>query len=283
MASPILGSIHPPIIPSLAVIVPVFNIVQSRGEPVILQTLESIAASIDYFRDHYPFSAEVEAELVLVDDGSTDGSLAVLTPWAQSRKDCQLVSYAQNLGAAAARNTGVSLSKGQALFFCDADDLFLPEHIYWGFTVLNHPIRPTSDRPPDYFGAVRTKIRVADPLHPHWQQALENTLVLNLCVRRELHQFVQGFPEDQVFKTFPYGGEDLAYATWLQQFCHLARVDQTTVEYRRYPGSQFDRQLGKFQAAPGEYTESLSLEHQQQLLEIGELIQQRQQALQQKL
>lgn len=281
--SPLLQHTHSPIISSFSVIVPVFNIIESRGKVVILETLDSIAASIDYFQSHYPHSPQVEFDLVIVDDGSTDTSLEVLTAWAQSKSYCQLISYPGNLGVAAARNIGVNLSRGQALFFCDADDLFLPEHIYLGFTVLNHPIPSSTNRPPEYFGAVRTKIQVAETLHPHWQQALENTLVLNLCLRRELHQFIQGFPEDQVFKSFPYGGEDLAYATWLQQFCHLARVDQTTVQYKRYPNSQFDRQLVKFQTAPEEYQEALSPLAQQQQQQIGELIHQRLNNLQQKL
>jgi glycosyltransferase involved in cell wall biosynthesis len=266
------------------VIVPVFNLVQDRGSQVILQTLDSIAASIDFFRANYPYSQQVEFDLVIVDDGSCDTTLETISAWAKDRSYCQLISYPRNLGAAAARNTGVSLTRGQALFFCDGDDRFLPEHIYWGFSILNQPIPARSNsNQPEYFGAVKTKIRTADCLHPHWQQAIANTLVLNLCLRREVHDFIQGFPEDEVFRTFPSGGEDLAYNTWLRKFCHVAQVDQTTVEYIRYPGSQFDRQLTKFQTALGEYQDLLSPSEQEQQRAIATIIQNRLEQLQAKL
>jgi hypothetical protein len=121
------------------------------------------------------------------------------------------------------------------------------------------------------------------PFIPQLFDAQPNTLVLNLCLRREVHDFIQGFPEDELFRTFPYGCEDLAYNTWLQQFCHVAQVDQTTVEYIRYPGSQFDRQLIKFQTAPGKYQELLSPSEQQQQQAIAEIIQNRLGQLQTKL
>jgi glycosyltransferase involved in cell wall biosynthesis len=272
----------PPIIDSFSVIVPMFNLVQNRDCQVILQTLNSIDASIDFFQANYPFSQQVEFDLVIVDDGSVDATLETINPWVKDRSYCQLISYPRNLGVAAARNTGVSMARGQALFFCDGDDLFFREHIYWAFNVLNQPISAEPDQP-EYFGAVKTKVHTADSLHPHWQQAIANTLVLNLCLRRELHDFIQGFPEDEVFRTFPYGGEDLAYNTWLRQFCHVAQLDQTTVEYIRYPGSQFDRQFAKFQTAPGEYQDHLSATAQGQQQQIAELIQNRLVDLQAKL
>jgi Glycosyl transferase family 2 len=306
MGSPLFQPTLPPVVDSFSVIVPVFNLVQNRDHlvlhgshfafeqrpqrgngdhrQVILQTLNSIDASIDFFRTNYPFSQQVEFDLVIVDDGSSDATLETINPWVKARSYCQLISYPRNLGVAAARNTGVSMARGQALFFCDGDDLFFREHIYWAFSVLNQPIPAGSDsNQPEYFGAVKTKVHTADPLHPHWQQAIANTLVLNLCLRRELHEFIQGFPEDEVFKTFPYGGEDLAYNTWVRQFCHVAQLDQTTVEYIRYPGSQFDRQLAKFQTAPGEYQDHLSTAAQAQQRQIAELIQNRLVDLQAKL
>ena len=32
-------------------------------------------------------------------------------------------------------------------------------------------------------------------LHPHWQVAIEDTSPMNLCVRREAHVFLGGFPD----------------------------------------------------------------------------------------
>jgi glycosyltransferase involved in cell wall biosynthesis len=61
-------------------------------------------------------------ELILVDDGSTDGSASV------ARRHVPPARYVRrdNGGAGAARNTGVARATQDFLAFCDADDLWLP-------------------------------------------------------------------------------------------------------------------------------------------------------------
>lgn len=62
-------------------------------------------------------------ELIVVDDGSTDGSGDFLTATADPR--IQLVRQ-ENAGVGAARNRGVALSEGSLLCFLDADDWWVP-------------------------------------------------------------------------------------------------------------------------------------------------------------
>jgi Glycosyl transferase family 2 len=61
-------------------------------------------------------------EVIVVDDGSTDGSRAVI----ESFGDRVTAVFGANHGQAAAQNTGYELSSGEGVIFLDADDVLLP-------------------------------------------------------------------------------------------------------------------------------------------------------------
>jgi glycosyltransferase involved in cell wall biosynthesis len=90
-------------------LVPVFN-----GERYLADALDSILAQT------YPL-----LEIIVVDDGSTDGTPAVVARYADK------VSYMRqaNAGQAAARNRGLAAAKGEFVAFLDADDLWHPQKL----------------------------------------------------------------------------------------------------------------------------------------------------------
>lgn len=65
-------------------------------------------------------------ELVVVDDGSTDGGPALLRALGDAR--IRVVGQA-NAGVSAARNRGIELASAELIAFLDADDLWLPEFL----------------------------------------------------------------------------------------------------------------------------------------------------------
>lgn len=68
-------------------------------------------------------------EHLLVDDGSTDGSVAMIE--AEARKDprIRLLRTPRNAGPSQARNLALEAATGRYLAFLDADDLWLPEKL----------------------------------------------------------------------------------------------------------------------------------------------------------
>ena len=100
------------ITPRVSVIMPVYN----PG----LRLKEAIGSvETQIFRDW---------ELILVDDGATDGSAAVCDE-AAARDNRIRVLHQPNVGICAARNAGLALAGGKYLAFCDDDDRYLPSFL----------------------------------------------------------------------------------------------------------------------------------------------------------
>ena len=67
-------------------------------------------------------------EMLVIDDGSTDETAAVVQQWAAKDERIRLISQA-NSGVSAARNKGVGEAKGELIAFLDADDRWLPDKL----------------------------------------------------------------------------------------------------------------------------------------------------------
>ena len=96
--------------PLVSILIPCFN-----AERWLAETIKSALAQT------WPAK-----EIIVVDDGSTDGSLAIARRFESS--GVRIVNQ-QNQGAAAARNHGLRLARGEFFQFLDADDLLDPDKV----------------------------------------------------------------------------------------------------------------------------------------------------------
>ena len=106
----------------ISIVVPVYN-----AAPYIENTVQMVLQQT--YQDF---------ELILVDDCSTDNSVALLEELMENGKDARLrlVKKERNQGAAAARNTGLDMASGRYIAFLDADDVWLHHRLEAGLRVM---------------------------------------------------------------------------------------------------------------------------------------------------
>lgn len=105
--------------PLFSVVIPAYNRAHS-----IRQAIDSVLKQ-----------TEQRFEIIVVDDGSTDNTDAVLDEIKKVEPRLHYIKQ-QNGGATNARNTGIKAAKGSYIAFLDSDDVFLPEHLAQALPVL---------------------------------------------------------------------------------------------------------------------------------------------------
>lgn len=105
--------------PAISVILPTFD-----RAPLLTHAIESVVAQ-----------SFTEWELIVVDDGSSDESFAVVDAFLRQHGNIRYMKH-RNRKAALSRNAGIQASFGRYVTFLDSDDLYLPEHLESRFRML---------------------------------------------------------------------------------------------------------------------------------------------------
>ena len=68
-------------------------------------------------------------EFLIVDDGSQDGSSAIIEAYARRDARIRFLQHPENRGEAVARNTGIAQAAGNYVAVMDSDDVSLPQRL----------------------------------------------------------------------------------------------------------------------------------------------------------
>jgi len=182
-------------------------------------------------------------ELIVVDDGSTDGSFQTLEEMSAADSRIQLSRMPQNSGAGAARDYAIQQARGSFIAIFDADDVCEPERFERQVEFLKahseivaagtQTVRIDADGNP---AGVKTFPTDPDELYRMMYVAVPiqlPTLMVHVALLPDNFDWFEGwrYSEDSIlfFKLAYYG--------------KIANLPETLVKYRFYPESTFCRQV----------------------------------------
>lgn len=222
--------------PRVSAIIIVYN-----GEPFLHEAIDSIVAQT--FADW---------ELLVVDDGSTDGSAAVARRFAEADPRIRVIAHPDggNHGMSATRNLGLAKARGAFVAFLDCDDVWLPSKLdeqvgildaeptagmIYGRTLIWHSWAGGSTGPDFYYSLGVEPNRLHSPPQL-FKLLIENKAqtptTCNALMRAELFQRVGRF-EDAFRGMF----EDQTFFAKALLHSPAYVSDRTWAKYRQHPDS----------------------------------------------
>uniref|UniRef100_UPI0040578B36 glycosyltransferase family 2 protein n=1 Tax=Acetatifactor sp. TaxID=1872090 RepID=UPI0040578B36 len=201
----------------VSIIVPVYNV------------KKYIAETMDCVRNQ---TYEVW-ELLLVEDGSTDGTVEIIETYMEEtgEKRIRLIKQPENGGAARARNKGLAEAQGRYIAYLDADDLWVPEKLERELAFMKKKQAAfafTGYEFADENGKGNGKV-VKVPETLSYKEALKNTTIFTTTVMFDTERIPKEMLEMPVMKS-----EDTALWWKVLRNGYIAYgLDENLVKYRR--------------------------------------------------
>jgi len=202
--------------PKVSIVMAAYN--EERG---IGRALESILAQ-----------TFVDWELIVIDDGSTDATAAIVRPYAEKDSRIRLVCNETNLELSASLNKGIELAQSDLIARADADDINLPERLskQYEYLQVHHEI--------DVLGTAAYLLdekghRVSSFSYPQTHAELENLSFLknhffhpSVMIRRRF--FDMAGPYDA---HYPNAEDKELWLRGLSVGCRYANLPESLIEY----------------------------------------------------
>ena len=109
---------------------------ESLGLVTVVVSVYNIEALLPRCLDCISAQSYRELEILLIDDGSTDGSGRLCDDFAATDSRARVI-HQENRGLWAVRNRGIAEAKGEYLVFPDGDDYFHKDYIFWLVEAIN--------------------------------------------------------------------------------------------------------------------------------------------------
>src|SRR5579884_2584213 len=142
----------------LSILIPVYN-----ERTVVERSLAQVLAA--------PLPEDMERELVIVDDCSTDGTFAILERLAAAHREIRLFQHARNAGKGAAVRTAIQQADGDFALIQDADLEYDPNE-------YPRLLRPLLDGHADAVFGSRYLAGDQRRVLPYWHTVINKTLTL---------------------------------------------------------------------------------------------------------
>ncbi|MEI6668920.1 MAG: glycosyltransferase family 2 protein [Acidobacteriota bacterium] len=202
---------RPPNSPLVSVVIPVLN-----AEPYLAEAVESILA-----QTHEPL------EVIVVDGGSSDGTIDVLAECGRSHVRVQPV-YRERADANQAFAAGVALARGDYIARMSADDVAVPERLAVQLDWMNARSVDVCGSQVEHFGAEGRSFRF-----PETHDDIRRELLFSVAMLYET--LLCRAPILKAYK-YPTGvtSDDYELVTNLVMTCRLGNVPRELLRYRRH-------------------------------------------------